>query len=270
MAAAGSDSDESLDPDSGHGTGVRRRRRFEDEEDLIEVDTVRDWFLKRGKRGLATWTLRDIGGWVRPKHPPPIPSSWTMAEDYDVVTTFKHIIKSKRGDIDISTIRRMIYKIKEDDDWQSILNELFIDAVDANNLIIANELIRDGADRHVFADTAAQHAAETGHLEMLKLVFENEEIVFLPYVEIDFLMIDAAVNGHLNIVRYLIEKKGADPHALEDIAARWAFVHDEDEVVQYFVDEHGFDLEMVNEPPGIRMRNRFVRYADIEEAMQRF
>ena len=45
-------------------------------------------------------------------------------------------------------------------------------------------------------------------------------------------LIDAAKNGHLDVVRYLVER-GADVHADDDEAMRWASRNGHLEVVKY-------------------------------------
>jgi ankyrin repeat protein len=89
-----------------------------------------------------------------------------------------------------------------------------------------------GTDIHVFDDKALRNAAFNGHLDVVKYLIKNGANIHANYDEsIRF----AAKNNHLDVVKYLI-KHGADIHAYRDEALRYAANNGHLNVVKYLVE----------------------------------
>lgn len=89
------------------------------------------------------------------------------------------------------------------------------------NLDIIKELVEEGANIHVCDDYTLRWAAKNGHLEVVKYLIEKG-------ADIDDAFQLAAKSGYLEVVKYLAEK-GADIHAGNNYALRWS----EGEVAEY-------------------------------------
>ena len=86
-------------------------------------------------------------------------------------------------------------------------------------------------------------AAANGHLDVLKYLVEKEG--FDIHVESEAALRFASQNGYLDIVKYLMEK-GADIHALWDFSLRHASENGHLNVVKYLV-ENGADIHAEND-----------------------
>ena len=78
-------------------------------------------------------------------------------------------------------------------------------------------------------DWALCSASENGHLEVVKLLIEKGADV---HADDDLALCRASNYGHLEVVKFLI-KKGANVHADDDGALRWAFENGHLEVVEF-------------------------------------
>ena len=59
-------------------------------------------------------------------------------------------------------------------------------------------------------------------------------------------LIRASNNGYLNIVKYLIEEQGVDPHAYNDVSILWAVKNGHLNIVKYLIEEQGVDPQVRN------------------------
>ena len=94
-------------------------------------------------------------------------------------------------------------------------------------------LIEAGANR----DCALRYIAEKGHLEVVKYLIEKGADV---HTKNDSALRTSAEKGHLEVVKYLIEK-GADIHAVNDSALHFSVLYGHLEVVKYLI-EAGADV----------------------------
>jgi ankyrin repeat protein len=83
-------------------------------------------------------------------------------------------------------------------------------------------------------DTKLIHAAQTGQLDIVKLLIEYGANI---HRSDDAALRFASFEGHINIVKYLIEK-GADVQALNNVALFWASYNNHKEVVN-LLKKHG-------------------------------
>ena len=86
-------------------------------------------------------------------------------------------------------------------------------------------------------DLALELASRNGHLNIMKLLLEKGADM---HTSDDYPLISASENGHINVVQHLVEN-GADIHALDDEALKLASKNGHIKVVQYLV-ENGADI----------------------------
>jgi ankyrin repeat protein len=60
-------------------------------------------------------------------------------------------------------------------------------------------------------------------------------------------LVYASWNGHLEVVKYLVEEAGANVHVDNDRVLRWASCYGNLDVVRYLVEETGADIHAVND-----------------------
>ena len=83
-------------------------------------------------------------------------------------------------------------------------------------------------------DDALRQASRNGHLEIVKYLIENGANI---HAENDYALRWASNEGHLEVVKYLI-KKGTDVHAENDHALRWASGKGHLEIVKFLIENH--------------------------------
>ena len=110
-------------------------------------------------------------------------------------------------------------------------NDLLLEAIDNNLPLVIIKVIVEklGADVRAWSDYALRYAANNGHLEVVKYLIDKGADV---RAWSDYALRLAANNGHLEVVKYLIDK-GADVRALNDYALRYAAFNGHLEVVKY-------------------------------------
>jgi hypothetical protein len=114
---------------------------------------------------------------------------------------------------------------------QKELDRALIAAIETGNVTAVKQAIAAGADPHANGDEAARWAARNGHLHMVKYLIEDQRAD--PHANGDEAMNWAAGNGHLHVVKYLIERHNADPHALDDWPMRSAAANGHLHVVEH-------------------------------------
>ncbi len=100
--------------------------------------------------------------------------------------------------------------------------------------VVSEEWLND-YDIHAYNEEALRDAVMNGHLEMVRyLVSKGADI----HAEDNEALGWAAEYGHLEVVSYLVSQ-GGDIHAYDDQALRWAAENGHLEVVQYLVSQGG-------------------------------
>ena len=96
--------------------------------------------------------------------------------------------------------------------------------------------------RIIFKENEIQQAANDGKLDHL--------IVLMSKINYDVadLAAGAAVNGHLDVLKYLVDKKGADTRYENDISLRYASFNGHTDVVKYLV-KRGGDIHVLDDFP---------------------
>ena len=94
-------------------------------------------------------------------------------------------------------------------------------------------------------------ASISGHLELVKYLVEKCGTDIRA--NDDYAVKWASENGHLEMVKYLVEKCGADVRSDNDCAVRWASGNGHLEVVKYLVEKCGVDVRVID--------NQAVRWA---------
>ena len=70
-----------------------------------------------------------------------------------------------------------------------------------------------------------------GHLEIVKYLIEEQGCD--PHSGGEFSLMEACEKDHLDIVKYLIEEQGCDPHILDDLFLRIATKYQYADIVDY-------------------------------------
>ena len=94
-----------------------------------------------------------------------------------------------------------------------------------------------GVDIHAEDDYALLWASTNGHLDVVRLLVEAGANI---HASDDYALCQTAKNGHLEVVRLLIES-GVNVHVRNDCALRWASANGHLEVVRVLL-EHGADV----------------------------
>ena len=85
---------------------------------------------------------------------------------------------------------------------EEITNE-FIKAIRSNNLVNAKKQVLKGADIHARNESAIKYAAANGHLEIVKYLIEQGADI---HAENDWAIRYAAEYGHFEVVKFLVEQ----------------------------------------------------------------
>ena len=115
------------------------------------------------------------------------------------------------------------------------LTNSHIDIWEKGNLEDILSLIRDGYDKNKILCKVCYY----GHLEIVKYLVEKYGANVRA--NSDYAVKWASEAGHLEVVKYLVEKCGADVRAKNDYAVQWASVGGHLEVVKYLVEKCGAD-----------------------------
>lgn len=119
-----------------------------------------------------------------------------------------------------------------------IINRFLLHACLTGNL----NLIQEMTLTDVNTEQALIYASQNGHLEIIKHLVENGSDI---HVQEDKAVRMASSNGHLEVVKYLIEK-GADIHARNNDALKWAAIKNHFKIVKYLI-EQGADIHADND-----------------------
>ena len=101
-------------------------------------------------------------------------------------------------------------------------------------------LINQGYDKNIILICICQF----GHLGVVKYLVEKCGADVRA--DNDLAIRWVSENGHLEMVKYLVEKCGANARANDDYAVRWASVNGHFEVIKYLVEKCGSVLSQVN------------------------
>ena len=94
-------------------------------------------------------------------------------------------------------------------------------------------------------DILLKYAAHNGHLKIVKYLIETHNCD--PHVNSESALRCAAHNGHLKIVKYLIETHNCDPHVNSESALRWAAENGHLKIVKYLIETHNCDPHVYKE-----------------------
>jgi len=122
-------------------------------------------------------------------------------------------------------------------------NQELIDSSKTGDLEKVKTLVEGGANIHVCNDYAVRLASENGHLEVVKYLVEQQGANIRACY--DYALRYASYNGHLEVVKYLYDK-GADIHTCNNDAVCCASYNGHLEVVKYLV-EQGADIHACND-----------------------
>jgi ankyrin repeat protein len=111
------------------------------------------------------------------------------------------------------------------------LDHQLLDASRDGNLDLVKQLIDQGADVHVYNNSALAFSVRSGHLEVVKYLIDKGADIH-DYNDQAFLV--ASSYGHLEIVKYLISK-GADIHARNDEALTLAYDDRHNDIVKFLI-----------------------------------
>ncbi len=120
------------------------------------------------------------------------------------------------------------------------LNNQLIQASNDGDLSQVKSLIIEGADVHAWDDYVFIYAALNGHIEIVKYLVEDHDANVHLYG--DLVLRIAASNGQLEVVKYLVEDCDADVHARDDYALQTAASNGQLEVVKYLVEDCDADV----------------------------
>lgn len=125
-------------------------------------------------------------------------------------------------------------------------------AAELGHLDIVQYLVAHGANISSCKYEALRKAATAGHVDIVKHLVEHCPLLEPPAVNMTVRW--AATGGqekHLEIIQYLVQYKGADVHAEQDIALRWAVDHQplsiNRPIVQYLVEDQKADIHVMHE-----------------------
>jgi hypothetical protein len=200
--------------------------------DSIMVQTLTDWFDRRGRKWRGSQTLRQIGSLVAQSRP----ASRSISTEMNPFTALRHFINSERDMVDRSTIRKLILKNR-----YFYLAYFLIEAAKHGKLMILEELIKLGADPHANNELPLVIAAENGHFEIVQYLIEEHS------ADIKFDLIQKiAMKGQLEILMYLVEERRVIPNLNVLLGA---ITGDQLDVVQYLVEFCGVNSHAKDEWP---------------------
>lgn len=111
-------------------------------------------------------------------------------------------------------------------------NDLLNGSSKYGELSLVKFAVANGVRIHPFGDVAVGWAAENGHLDVVKYLVEDQKADL--HKDYEFALRWSAGAGYLEVVKYLI-KHGADLHVREDGALRQACENGKVHVVKYLV-----------------------------------
>lgn len=115
---------------------------------------------------------------------------------------------------------------------------VFLTTCSKGYLEIVKIIVENGVDIHLDDDEALVRASTHGHTDIVKYLLENN-----VSNKRNKSLIYASDNGHVEVVKLLIEY-GADIHAENDMALRWAFKEDRYAVIEFLL-ERGADISVI-------------------------
>ena len=92
---------------------------------------------------------------------------------------------------------------------------------------------------------ALMRSAENGHLHVVKYLVEEHQADIHAINE--YALRWSAHNGHLDVVKYLVEENNANIHAQNEGGLRYSAENGHLEIVKYLVEEHQADIHAYNE-----------------------
>ena len=101
-----------------------------------------------------------------------------------------------------------------------------------------------GVNARINNDQAVRYACRAGHLEVVKYLVEKCGSVVRANDDSPVRV--ASEGGHLGVVKYLVEKCEEDARVDNDFAVRWASVGGHFEVIKYLVEKCGAILITAN------------------------
>ena len=107
-------------------------------------------------------------------------------------------------------------------------------SIEKNNLVLLQYLIENN---FITNDKAYINATINGHLDVVRYLVDHGANI---HAKDDNSLRWASENGHLDVVKYLVEH-GANVNGLDDQALRWASNNGKIEIVKYLVD-HGANV----------------------------
>ena len=114
--------------------------------------------------------------------------------------------------------------------------DIIVKASNCDNLAVVKYLVENGADIYN-KDYALQEACSNGHLEVVKYLVEQNTKKSKRCE--GFSLVSAAKNNHLDVVKYLLEK-GVDIHTDNNDALRKASKNNHLEMVKYLVEKGAY------------------------------
>ncbi len=140
----------------------------------------------------------------------------------------------------------ILRKSKGDRDW----SEYYIKDLRKINSYYANEYLMNGSGKgkldhviislniganiHVNNDDALRSASMNGHLGVVKYLIELKPDGANIHADDDGALRLASMNGHIKVIKYLVGL-GVNIHTYDDLALRWASMNGHIEVVKYLV-----------------------------------
>jgi ankyrin repeat protein len=113
------------------------------------------------------------------------------------------------------------------------LDNAFVGASMYGYLDVVEVLLEAGANVHAFNDYAVRLASKNGHLDVVKYLVEEHGADVRA--QSNNAIKRASENGHLDVVKYLVEECDVDVHASNDWAVRIASGNGHLDVVKYLV-----------------------------------
>lgn len=147
---------------------------------------------------------------------------------------------------------------------ENIPDQLLIEGATQGEIELVKEAIRRGANVHVYSELPLRLASREGHLDIVKYLVENFDANI--HANNEGALLWASGNGHLDIVKYLVEYTTSmfardavenGANANYESALITASYNGHLDVVQYLV-EHGADIHVEDDLP-LRLANHYGR-----------
>jgi len=101
---------------------------------------------------------------------------------------------------------------------------------------IVRYLIERGSDTHTYADAALQWSCINGHLEVVKILLENNISLVNRALKC------ACKGGQLELIKYLIDEAGANIHCDDESALRLSCCGGHFEIMKYLIEQCGANI----------------------------